>query len=328
MLPRICCFTLLAGATALAAQAPPRIPLVQGLTLVNAVHNIRHGDYETFKTIDKIDARGVHVVFSGSTVKVPVRRIIRKRDLESSRYLLLRDARNYPEVVPSSTGLGASKLTLSELKAGMETRFSCCLLARYDNGPALAGTLTMASTVSVTVIVNDQPVALPAVHARGTLGGQPSEFHFLDDPDNPIALRWRVGKQHLEIIRISFPAQQIAQALEATGRADVYGIYFDVGSATIRPESEPVLKDIANALARNAAWKLSVEGHTDSIGIDASNLELSRRRSAAVKDALVSRHQVGAARLVTTGHGEAKPKADNATLEGRALNRRVELVRQ
>jgi outer membrane protein OmpA-like peptidoglycan-associated protein len=186
----------------------------------------------------------------------------------------------------------------------------------------------MAATVPLTVIVNDRPVALPAIHARGTLGGQPSEFFFLDDPDNPLALKWKVGEQHLEVIRIAFPAQQIAEALETTGRADVYGIYFDPGSDVIRPESETVLKDIAAALTKHPAWKLSVEGHTDSIGTDASNLDLSKRRSAAVKEALVTRYRVTAARLTTSGHGESRPKANNATLEGRALNRRVELVRQ
>ena len=313
--------------TVATAQTAPKIPLVEGLSIVTAVYNPQRGDYESFKTIDRIDARGTHVVFSGP-VKTPVRRIIQRRDQESSRYYLLRFGENYPEVVPTSTALGASRVTLTELKAGTETRFRCCQLPRYDTGPALAGTLKMVGTATVPVIVNDLPVELPAIHARGTLGGQDSEFYFLDDPENPIALKWKVGAQHLTVIRISFPAQQIARALEETGRADVYGIYFDVGSDSIRPESEPVLKEIAAALAKNPAWKLSVEGHTDSIGTDASNLDLSKRRSASVKAALVTRYQVAAARLGTAGHGESKPKADDGTLEGRARNRRVELVRQ
>ena len=315
-------------ATVATAQTAPKIPLVEGLTIVNAVYNSY--DYESFHRVDSINGRGVYILFSAPGVKTPVRRIVPKRALESSSFYLLRFAQNYPDVVPASTALGASRATLTELKAGQAIDYRCCRLPRHDNGPALRGTISRVGSdpVRLPVIVNDQPVELPAIHARGNLGGEASEFWFLDDPDNPIALKWKVGVQHLTVIRISFPARQIAQSLEKTGRADVYGIYFDVGSAVIRPESEPVLKDIADALARNPAWKLSVEGHTDSIGTDASNLDLSKRRSAAVKEALVGRYQVSAARLATTGHGESKPKADNATLEGRARNRRVELIRQ
>lgn len=321
---------VLAASAPLGAQSPPKIPLVEGLTIVSAVVNIRSGDYESFKIVHQIDEQGVHLRFSAPRVKVPVQRIVRPQDLESSRFFLLRFIDNYPIIVENSTGLGASKLTLTELKAGKSSVFSCCMLAPFDQAGSLSGTLTRVGTapVPVAVIVNDVRIMLPTVVARGTLGGQESEFHFLDDFDNPMVLKWRVGRQRLDVIKISFPAQQIAASLAATGRADVYGIYFDVGSATLRPESEPVLKDIADALNKNAAWKLSVEGHTDSVGGAEPNLDLSRRRAASVKEALVSRYKIGGDRLVTTGHGASRPKETNSTLEGRARNRRVELVRQ
>jgi OOP family OmpA-OmpF porin len=73
---------------------------------------------------------------------------------------------------------------------------------------------------------------------------------------------------------------------------------------------------------------LSVEGHTDNIGTDAANLDLSRRRADAVRQALTSRYRVDAAKLTAAGFGAARPKEPNDTAEGRARNRRVELVRQ
>jgi outer membrane protein OmpA-like peptidoglycan-associated protein len=109
---------------------------------------------------------------------------------------------------------------------------------------------------------------------------------------------------------------------------DVYGIYFDFASDAIRPESEPILKEIADVLARNAEWTLSINGHTDNIGGDTSNLDLSRRRSEAVRKALTERYAIAPARLTTSGYGASQPKATNDTIEGRAQNRRVELIRQ
>lgn len=128
--------------------------------------------------------------------------------------------------------------------------------------------------------------------------------------------------------RFEVPATAIELSLSKTGRVDVYGIYFDVGSATLKSESGPVLKEIADALVKNASWKLSVEGHTDNAGGDAPNMSLSQRRAASVKQALETRFGVTGVRLVTTGFGASKPKESNNSANGRAKNRRVELVRQ
>ena len=133
-------------------------------------------------------------------------------------------------------------------------------------------------------------------------------------------------------MKISFPntasTKRIERALTESGRVDVYGIYFEFASATLTPESEPVLREIADVMRRNRTWSLNVEGHTDNVGGDAPNLDLSLRRANAVKDALVSRHRIAASRLETSGFGARRPKDTNATVEGRARNRRVELVRQ
>ena len=95
----------------------------------------------------------------------------------------------------------------------------------------------------------------------------------------------------------------------------------------IREESEPTLGDIAEVMRRHPDWRLAVNGHTDGIGSDQANLALSTRRSTSVKDALVKRHGIAASRLTTAGFGKSQPKDTNETLEGRARNRRVELVR-
>ena len=107
----------------------------------------------------------------------------------------------------------------------------------------------------------------------------------------------------------------------------MYGIYFAYNSAMVTPVSEPTLAQVAGVLKQHADWTLTIEGHTDSIGGAKYNQELSARRAAAVKQRLVERYGVGAARLKTEGVGLARPLAPNGTLEGRARNRRVELLR-
>ena len=185
----------------------------------------------------------------------------------------------------------------------------------------------------IPVIVNDQRIELPAVHARGMLGKELTELWVVDDPLNPVTLRFAQpnSKFSLQVIKLSFPggaAPKIEQSLKQKGTAEVHGIYFDFGSDKIRSESEPVLKEIAEALAANPAWSLKIEGHTDNIGGDQYNQALSERRAAAVKQALVEHHQIDASRLATAGFGASRPKESNDTLEGRARNRRVELIRQ
>jgi outer membrane protein OmpA-like peptidoglycan-associated protein len=122
-------------------------------------------------------------------------------------------------------------------------------------------------------------------------------------------------------------ANALEKALADTGKTDIYSIYFSFNSDKIREESAPTLKDIAEVMRRHPDWKLQVNGHTDGIGGDAFNLDLSKRRAAAVKDALVKQYNVAPNRLATNGFGRSQPKDTNATLEGRANNRRVELVK-
>jgi OOP family OmpA-OmpF porin len=111
------------------------------------------------------------------------------------------------------------------------------------------------------------------------------------------------------------------------GKFSTTGILFDVNSDVIRPESFGVLKDIAGVLKDNADIKVKIIGHTDNDGEDQKNLELSKKRSAAVAKALQENFGIDAARLQTDGKGETVPVGDNKTKEGKALNRRVEFIK-
>lgn len=122
-------------------------------------------------------------------------------------------------------------------------------------------------------------------------------------------------------------AQEIADALSAAGRLDVYGITFATGQATLTPDSEAMLGDVLAVLAAHPDWTLRVEGHTDNVGAAAANLKLSQARAAAVVAWLTAKG-VAADRLSAAGFGDTQPVESNATDEGRARNRRVVLVKQ
>ena len=123
-------------------------------------------------------------------------------------------------------------------------------------------------------------------------------------------------------------AEEMASDITANGRAVLYGIQFASDSAALTAASEPTLSEIAALLATNAKLRLLVVGHTDNQGSLEYNRELSTRRSRAVVDALAARHGVAKSRLEGHGVGYLAPVAPNRTEEGRALNRRVELVEQ
>jgi OOP family OmpA-OmpF porin len=128
-------------------------------------------------------------------------------------------------------------------------------------------------------------------------------------------------------VRIAEGGRKLYDALTADGRVATQGIYFDSGSDRIRPESAPTLKEIAAMLTEHAGLRLGIEGHTDDVGAAPANLDLSRRRAAAVKAYLAETLKVDGARLETSGFGSTKPVQPNTTAEGRQTNRRVELVK-
>ena len=111
------------------------------------------------------------------------------------------------------------------------------------------------------------------------------------------------------------------------GKFSTTGILFDVNSASIKPESYGVVKEIAGVLKENSSVKIKVSGHTSSEGDDNADLELSKKRAVAVKDLLVSEFAIDNANIETDGKGETEPAADNSTKEGKEQNRRVEFIK-
>lgn len=144
-----------------------------------------------------------------------------------------------------------------------------------------------------------------------------------DDPVSDVTIvEIKAMEQKLEA-----NAASMLDALQSSGRVAVYGITFDTGKATIRPESEKVLAEVQKLLTQNPNLKLRIEGHTDNVGSSAANRKLSEDRANAVR-AWLTQKGVRAANLSAGGFGDAQPVADNGSEDGRAKNRRVELVRQ
>jgi outer membrane protein OmpA-like peptidoglycan-associated protein len=130
----------------------------------------------------------------------------------------------------------------------------------------------------------------------------------------------------VEAMNQEVAASDIFEALQKDGRIAL-AILFDTGKAVIRPESAPIVAEIVKVLRENAGLKLAVEGHTDNVGGAAANQKLSEERAKAVVAAIV-KQGIDSKRLSSAGFGQQRPVAENGTEEGRAKNRRVELVRQ
>lgn len=126
---------------------------------------------------------------------------------------------------------------------------------------------------------------------------------------------------------VTADASSLSDEINKSGHVAVYGIHFDTGKAAILPDSENILGEIVKLLQQNADLKLRVEGHTDNQGNAAANQVLSEKRAQAVVSWLTG-HGIPAARLSAKGLGQTKPIADNGSEDGRAKNRRVELVKQ
>jgi OmpA-OmpF porin, OOP family len=123
-------------------------------------------------------------------------------------------------------------------------------------------------------------------------------------------------------------AGALLAALKTTGHAAVGGIYFDTGKSSIKPESDQAIGEVAKLLKSDPALSVYVVGHTDNAGGLESNMKLSQARADAVQEALVRTYGIAPGRLKSFGNGPYAPVASNDAEEGRARNRRVELVKQ
>ena len=143
-----------------------------------------------------------------------------------------------------------------------------------------------------------------------------------------LALAWLVAGERVEV-RLELEAaastsERLGEQLDQQGKVDLYGIYFDTDKATLKDESTSVLEQVRALLEARPQLQLVVAGHTDAEGGDDHNMALSARRAEAVV-AWLGEHGIDVSRLRAEGHGESRPVANNATGEGRALNRRVEI---
>jgi outer membrane protein OmpA-like peptidoglycan-associated protein len=125
---------------------------------------------------------------------------------------------------------------------------------------------------------------------------------------------------------VTIDAKAMARDLGEAGRVAIYGILFDTGKAELKPESAPALVEIAKLLKESPALKVYIVGHTDMVADVITNVKLSQARAQSVVNALVSQHGIVSTRLIPHGDGPYAPVASNKTEEGRAKNRRVELV--
>ncbi len=123
-------------------------------------------------------------------------------------------------------------------------------------------------------------------------------------------------------------AAAMGNDINSTGHVSVYGIFFDSGKAEIKPESDSAIVQISKLLKSNASLKLYVVGHTDNVGTIDANMKLSKDRADAVVNTLIAKYGIPAARLKSYGVASLAPVASNDTEEGKAKNRRVELVKQ
>jgi OOP family OmpA-OmpF porin len=123
-------------------------------------------------------------------------------------------------------------------------------------------------------------------------------------------------------------ADALAKEISLTGKVAVYGIHFDTGKALVKPDSKPALEEIAKLLKEETGLKIYVVGHTDSVGTFDSNMKLSMARAEAVVDVLVKEYGIDSGRLKAHGVGPLVPASTNRSEDGRAVNRRVELVEQ
>lgn len=348
--------TAVVTASALDAQEkPPRIPLAPGVVFVSALR-FPDGDRESLVTFERVSPEGVTHVWryletrtTGDTIRREIRAEVSAEDLASApRWLDYQE----PGRRPGYTTFSLSRAVYQRLESSGRSSFQIRSFERTGdaNSPVVVwrGTLTRVSAAPepFPLLLNGRRVQVPVLRARGEFAYRDSapwmlEFWVLADSAQPVLLKVARGESVLQTTEVivgevadglaaggEAPSVRLVERdLEAGCRAELPGIYFGFNSEALDPASDSTIASVAAMLARHPNWNVTIEGHTDSIGSAASNKALSERRASAVRDRLVSGHRVAGSRVTAVGFGAARPKEPNVTIEGRARNRRVELVR-
>jgi len=356
MLKNILALALLLAVLPASAAGPAGIPLSKGMVITTAVQK-PNGDEEQIAVIS--DVTDAYVEYSvnfryllkGKQISDLRMRRVRREDMASSNKQNLVFQAGDPVMFPGSS-MGMSTASFTQLKTNGKVALVIGTVARYGEQEAMPAILDVATgrkyfrgtltrigndTVPMTVKINGKPAVIQTIHAKGVFSVANDkvdiELWVADNPAHPIGLRNRQGRSVFQTVRIDYPAAQpqvnvLQQSLSSGAcRAELNGIYFDFAKATLLPQSTPALNAVADLMKKNPGWNLRIEGHTDSVGGDAYNLDLSKRRAAAVGAALITQYKLPASRFIANGFGSARPVAKNDTLEGRAANRRVELAR-
>lgn len=315
--------------------AGPLAPHV-GAQLDYAFANRYGPDAEARVTFTAVNDNALKIDYS-STRGLFVKRDISVTDREFAKTYVLGYSAKMPQTIPRATSLGISSAALLELRNTGRTQ----LRIIYDEKmSALDGELILKQKgIKIPLIIENQIQDVSVIHATGRFGSGKKtgegEFYFADVKENPLLIQstiqfsWEKEPRVERIVRVAAGASMksaMEQSLATVRKYDLYGIHFDFDKANLRPSAKALIKDIATTLKNNPNWTLQINGHTDSIGKADYNLKLSAQRAASVAKAIV-KEGIKADRLTTGGFGSTKPKSDNATLQGRALNRRVELLR-
>jgi outer membrane protein OmpA-like peptidoglycan-associated protein len=198
-----------------------------------------------------------------------------------------------------------------------------CSVVDADTHAPIAAAAVEAATVSAATDVRGQCLLknLPAglVTASANAPGY-------DEEVIPVDLEaGKTGKASFELKRHKEGVAELEKSIGETGSAALYGVHFDTGSATLRPDSTAALQNALALINKMANSKWVIAGHTDNQGSAELNQRLSQARAASVIAWLTS-HGVPAPRLTPQGFGSSRPVADNGAEAGRALNRRVEMT--
>jgi outer membrane protein OmpA-like peptidoglycan-associated protein len=344
--------------------APSLRPMNIEMVIVNTWRR-PSGDIEGISKVTPTDDGGARLSNSGQefasdadTLGRPSthNRTLCAADLADSHTFVTLLGDGFPELLPGATQFSLSTATLHLLRTTGEAPLDY-VQYEFVSPPdkwipvPFSGTLRRVESTDVQypMIIDGASVTVAALHAKGVFefsGFEPlreqippdrvkqqAEFYVLDDESKPLSLLFKFGPVfQVQVVSIAYPQKTPQNTIEhqllAEKHAVVYGIYFDFNSDHVRAESQPVLRQIADALAHNPGWKLTIDGYTDNIGGDPKNLDLSRRRAEAVRRALVGQFHLPNDRMMTNGYGASRPVDSNDTLAGRARNRRVELTRE
>ena len=218
----------------------------------------------------------------------------------------------------NATKEGASWEIQYAIKAGGKTPSPLEIFRNYENAFKKKGGSTVLKQVDAGG--GDAVLKMP-------LGGKAERWLHLAINNGGEQFTFFIIDEKAMVQQIEVTASEMAEALKRDGKIALRGILFDTGKDTLKKESDPVLAEIVTLLKGDAALKVSIDGHTDNVGNAKANLALSKKRSETVKKFLVGKG-IDGARLATNGFGDSKPVGPNTTEEGKALNRRVELVKQ